>query len=76
MPTEEPRCERILNEWKISHIDMVKNAIVIPSLLSGMLWNIHLPVSRNSPVKNAIRVRTVTITVSYTHLTLPTILLV
>ena len=32
--TDEPRCERILNEWKISHMDIVKNAIVIPSALS------------------------------------------
>ena len=26
----EPLCERILSEWKISDIDIVRNAIVIP----------------------------------------------
>ena len=38
----------MLNEWKISHIDIVRNAIVIPSLLATMC---HCPVSMNSPMK-------------------------
>ena len=40
----------MLNEWKISHIDIVRNAIVIPSLLATMC---HCPVSINSPMKYA-----------------------
>ena len=52
----------MLKEWNISAIDMVRNAIVIPSLQSEMLVNTHLPVSRYSPMKNAVRVSTVTIT--------------
>ena len=56
----EPLCERILNEWKISHIDIVKNAMVIPCSQSAIFVKIHLPVSNHSPMKNAARVRTVT----------------
>ena len=40
----------MLNEWKISHIDIVRNAIVIPSLLATMC---HWPVSMYSPIKYA-----------------------
>ena len=35
----EPRCERMLNEWNISHIDMVRNAIVMPCSHSAMFMN-------------------------------------
>ena len=44
----DPLLDLILNEWKISHIDIVRNAIVIPSLLATIC---HCPVSKNSPVK-------------------------
>ena len=36
----DPRCERMLKEWKISAMDMVRNAIVMPS---GLLTNAHWP---------------------------------
>ena len=58
--TDEPLCERILNEWNISHIDMVKNAIVIPCSQSAIFINAQCPVSNRSPIKNAVRVRSVT----------------
>ena len=41
----------MLNEWNISVMDIVRNAIVIPSLLATMC---HCPVSRNSPTKYAV----------------------
>ena len=43
-----PRCERILNEWNISAIDMVRNAIVMPSGLSAIS---HTPLSMKWPMK-------------------------
>ena len=46
----------MLNEWNISVMDIVRNAIVMPSLLATMC---HCPVSRNSPMKYAISTRIV-----------------
>ena len=43
-----PRCERILNEWNISAMDMVRNAIVVPCALSVIA---QVPVSMKCPTK-------------------------
>ena len=53
----EPRCERMFSEWKISHSDIVRNAMVMPSGLSTIS---HFPASMKCPTKYAARVSSVT----------------
>lgn len=53
------RCERILNEWKISHMLIVRNAIVIPC--SEIPWGIaKCPASKEFPMIYDIIVSAVT----------------
>ena len=48
-----PRCERMLNEWNIYAMDIVRNAIVMPSGLSAIS---HTPLSMKWPMKYDVSV--------------------
>ena len=46
-----PRCERMFRLWKISAMDMVRNAIVVPSGLRPFAGISHTPDSMKWPMK-------------------------
>ena len=46
-----PRCERMFRLWKISAMDMVRNAMVVPSGLRPFAGISHTPDSMKWPMK-------------------------
>ena len=52
-----PRWERIFRLWKISAMDMVTKAMVVPSGLRPLAGISHIPDSMKWPMKKAAMVR-------------------